>query len=252
MFLFFFFKQKTAYEMRISDWSSDVCSSDLMRVRSYFGVYTVTDDSYRHQRRLAHGTTLHGLQRTDAGHEYDPTTYYGHDSGVGLTLDAADRLAGANAAIGIVGLGSGTLSCYRQPGQRWTFFEIDPAMVRIARDPAKFTFLSHCAPDTPNVLGDARLELAKQPPGRFDTLVIDAFSSDAIPLHLLTREAVGIYARSLKPDGILLIHISNRFFDLEPVLAAEAKARGWSARSEEHTSELQSLMRISYAVFCLN
>src|SRR3546814_542692 len=97
------------------------------------------------------------------------------------------------------------------------------------RSPAKFTFLSHCAPDTPIVLGDARLELAKQPPGRFDILVIDAFSSDAIPLHLLTREAVGIYARSLKPDGILLIHISNRFFDLEPVLAAEAKARGWSA-----------------------
>src|SRR3546814_1398052 len=110
-----------------------------------------------------------------------------------------------------------------------------------------------CSSDlVPIVLGDARLELAKQPPGRFDTLVIDAFSSDAIPLHLPTREAVGIYARVLKPDGILLIHISNRFFDLEPVLAAEAKARGWSARSEEHTSELQSLMRISYAVFCLN
>src|SRR3546814_20237583 len=87
-----------------------------------------------------------------------------------------------------------------------------------------------CSSDlVPIVLGDARLELAKQPPGRFDILVIDAFSSDAIPLHLLTREAVGIYARVLKPDGILLIHISNRFFDLEPVLAAEAKASGWSA-----------------------
>src|SRR3546814_20267073 len=90
------------------------------------------------------------------------------------------------------GLGSGTRSCYRRPGQRWTIFEIDPAMVRIARDPAKFTFLAHCAPGVPIVLGDARLELAKQPPGRFDILVIDAFSSDAIPLHLLTREAVGL------------------------------------------------------------
>nr|WP_246427044.1 fused MFS/spermidine synthase [Sphingopyxis panaciterrulae] len=213
----------------IGGWDTVKESFTDMRVRSYFGVYTVTDDPWRHQRRLAHGTTLHGLQRTDAGHEYEPTTYYGPQSGVGLALGAADRLAGPDAAIGIVGLGSGTLSCYRRPGQRWTIFEIDPAMVRIARDPAKFTFLAHCAPGVPIVLGDARLELAKQPPGRFDILVIDAFSSDAIPLHLLTREAVGIYARVLKPDGILLIHISNRFFDLEPVLAAEAKARGWSA-----------------------
>jgi len=213
----------------IGGWDTVKESFTDMRVRSYFGVYTVTDDPWRHQRRLAHGTTLHGLQRTDAGHEYEPTTYYGPQSGVGLTLDAADRLAGPDAAIGIVGLGSGTLSCYRRPGQRWTIFEIDPAMLRIARDPAKFTFLAHCAPDVPIVLGDARLELAKQPPGRLDILVIDAFSSDAIPLHLLTKEAVGIYARALRPDGILLIHISNRFFDLEPVLAAEAKARGWSA-----------------------
>ncbi len=200
-----------------------------MRVRSYFGVYTVTDDPANQQRRLAHGTTLHGLQRTDREHLYDPTTYYGPQSGVGLTLGAANRLAGANASVGIVGLGAGTLSCYRQPGQRWTIFEIDPAMVAIARDPGKFTFLSHCAGDTPIVIGDARLEIAKQPPGSFDILVIDAFSSDAIPLHLLTKEAIGIYARALKPDGILLIHISNRFFDLEPVLASETKARGWSA-----------------------
>ncbi len=102
-------------------------------------------------------------------------------------------------------------------------------MVDIARDPAKFTFLSDCAPDTPIVIGDARLRIAEQPSGHFDIIVIDAFSSDAIPLHLLTKEAIGIYARALKPGGILLIHISNRFFGLEPVLAAEAKARGWTA-----------------------
>ena len=199
------------------------------RVRSYFGVYTVTDDAYRHQRRLAHGTTLHGLQRTDAPHELEPTTYYGHQSGVGLTLDRADSLAGPGASVGLVGLGAGTLSCYRRPGQRWTIFEIDPAMADIARDPSKFTFISQCAPDVPIVIGDARLRIAQSPPAQFDILIIDAFSSDAIPLHLLTKEAIGIYARALKPDGILLIHISNRFFDLEPVLAAEAKARRWSA-----------------------
>ncbi|WP_447764926.1 spermidine synthase [Sphingopyxis panaciterrae] len=210
-------------------WNTVQDSFTGMRVRSYFGVYTVTEDAYRHQHRLAHGTTLHGLQRTDAESRREPTTYYGHQSGVGLTLDKAQMLAGPRAAIGIVGLGAGTLACYRRPGQQWTIFEIDPVMVDIARDPAKFTFLSDCAGDTPIVIGDARLQLAQQPAGKFDILVIDAFSSDAIPLHLLTEEAFGIYARALKPDGVLLVHISNRFFDLEPALAAEAKARGWTA-----------------------
>lgn len=202
---------------------------DDMRMRSYFGVYTVTDDATNHQRRLAHGTTLHGLQRTDVGREREPTTYYGRQSGVGLTLGKAEALAGPTASVGIVGLGAGTLSCYRRPGQRWTIFEIDPVMVDIARDPSKFTFLSRCAPDAPIIIGDARLQIEKLPPAQFDILVIDAFSSDAIPLHLLTKEAIDLYARALKPDGILLIHISNRFFDLEPVLAAEATARGWPA-----------------------
>ncbi|MGH6694871.1 spermidine synthase [Sphingopyxis sp.] len=213
----------------VGGWDTIQESFTGARVRSYFGVYTVTDYPASNQRRLAHGTTLHGLQRTDAAHRRDPTTYYGHQSGVGLTLDKAGTLAGPNASVGIVGLGAGTLACYRKPGQHWTIFEIDPVMVDIARDPAKFTFLSDCAGDTPIVIGDARLQLANQPAGRFDIIVIDAFSSDAIPLHLLTEEAIGIYARALKPDGILLVHISNRFFDLEPVLAAEAKARGWTS-----------------------
>lgn len=213
----------------VGGWDTIQESFTDARVRSYFGVYTVTDYPAEHQRRLAHGTTLHGLQRTDAAHRRDPTTYYGHKSGVGLTLDKADALAGPNASVGIVGLGAGTLACYRKPGQRWTIFEIDPVMVDIARDPSKFTFLSDCADDTPIVIGDARLQIAQQPAGRFDIIVIDAFSSDAIPLHLLTKEAIGIYARALKPDGILLIHISNRFFGLEPVLAEEARARGWAS-----------------------
>lgn len=195
------------------------------RVRSYFGVYTVTDDLALDQRRLAHGTTLHGLQRLNAGERAEPTTYYGRSSGVGLALQQAD----SRAAIGIVGLGAGTLACYRRAGQDWTFFEIDPVMMQIARDPSRFHFLSDCAPDAPVVLGDARLMLEQTPPATFDILVIDAFSSDAIPLHLLTRQAVDIYAGALKPDGLLILHISNRFFDLQPVLAAEAKARGWPA-----------------------
>ncbi|MCC2602899.1 spermidine synthase [Sphingopyxis yananensis] len=193
------------------------------RVRSYFGVYSVTDDVAADQRRLAHGTTLHGLQRMGAAERLEPTTYYGRTSGVGLVLQQASP----TASIAIVGLGAGTLACYRQPSQTWTFFEIDPVMMQIARDPARFTFLSDCAPDAPVVLGDARLMLEQVPAKTFDILVIDAFSSDAIPLHLLTKEAIDIYARALKDDGLLLLHISNRFFDLEPVLAADAAARGW-------------------------
>lgn len=213
----------------VGGWDTVQESFTGARVRSYFGVYTVTDYPAQGQRRLAHGTTLHGLQRTDPAHRREPTTYYGHQSGVGLTLDKAEALAGPQASVGIVGLGAGTLACYRRPGQQWTIFEIDPVMVDIARDPAKFTFLSDCAGDTPIVIGDARLKIAEQPAARFDILVIDAFSSDAIPLHLLTSEAIGIYKRALKPDGILLIHISNRFFGLEPVLAEEARARGWTS-----------------------
>lgn len=213
----------------VGGWETMRQSVTGMRVRSYFGVYTITDDPWRQQRRLAHGTTLHGLQSTAPGREREPTTYYGHQSGVGLVLDKADRLVGPGAAVGIVGLGAGTLSCYRRPGQRWTIFEIDPAMADIARNPDIFSYLDRCAPDAPIVIGDARLQIAKLPPAQFDILVIDAFSSDAIPLHLMTREAIGIYARALKPGGILLIHISNRFFDLEPVLDTEAQARGWSA-----------------------
>lgn len=213
----------------VGGWDTVQESFTGARVRSYFGVYTVTDYPAQQQRRLAHGTTLHGLQRTDPAHRREPTTYYGPKSGVGLTLSKAEALAGPGASVGIVGLGAGTLACYRKPGQQWTIFEIDPVMVDIARDPAKFTFLSDCAGDSPIVIGDARLKIAEQTAGRFDILVIDAFSSDAIPLHLLTKEAIGIYQRALKPDGILLIHISNRFFGLEPVLAEEARARGWSS-----------------------
>ncbi|HET6538634.1 MAG TPA: fused MFS/spermidine synthase [Sphingopyxis sp.] len=218
------------------------------RTRSYFGVYAITDDPAVHQRRLAHGTTLHGLQRSDPGYELEPTTYYGRSSGVGMALERAEELAGPRAHVAVVGLGAGTLACYRQPGQSWTFYEIDPAMEAIARDPARFTFLADCAADAPVILGDARLMLEQGPAAQYDMVVIDAFSSDAVPLHLLTREAMDIYARALKPDGLLLIHISNRFFDLQPVLKTEAAARGWQAalRDDEPFDTLDHLKGSSW------
>jgi spermidine synthase/lipoprotein signal peptidase len=210
-----------------------------VRTRSYFGVYTVTTRRSPPSRQLTHGTTLHGVQNLTPGGETEPTSYYARRSGIGLAMDSLPIFHGPNARVGVVGLGTGTLSCYARPGQNWRFFEIDPAMVRIARNPSIFTFLSRCAPQAKVILGDARLSLAREPAGKLDLLAVDAFSSDAIPIHLLTREALQVYRRALKPDGLLLIHISNRYLDLEPVLAAAAKRDGWNAAAFDYSPELR-------------
>lgn len=191
------------------------------RSRSYFGIYTVRNSSDG-LRQLIHGTTLHGVQHLDPAKETTATTYYGAQSGVGLALSSAGRLYGDQARIGVVGLGVGTLACYKQPGQTWTFFEIDPAVLAYS-ERGTFTFMKRCAPEAPTIIGDARLQLEKLPADSFDMLVVDAFSSDAIPLHLMTAEAQSVYFRALAKDGVLLIHISNRFINLEPVLSALAR-----------------------------
>jgi hypothetical protein len=194
--------------------------------RSFFGVYTV-EDRDDGLRRLMHGTTLHGAQSLDPARARQMMTYYVPGSGIGRALVAAPALFGSRPRIGVVGLGAGTLACYAKPGQRWSFFEIDPVVVDTAR--RDFSYLSACAPDAAMITGDARLTLQQQAPASFDLLAVDAFSSDAIPLHLMTLEAFGVYGRALAPDGLLLIHISNRFLDLEPVLARLAAAGGWTA-----------------------
>jgi hypothetical protein len=199
------------------------------RTRSYFGIYTVHDYPALRLRTLAHGTTLHGQQSTDKRFECAPMTYYGPGSGAAIALTNAQKLFGRGARIGVVGLGTGTLAAFYQPGEHWRFYEIDPAVLKLSLD-RTFTYLVDCAHRPQVVLGDARLELGKAPPRSFDVLAVDAFSSDAIPLHLLTDEAVGVYLHALSPKGVLLIHISNRFIELEPVLSAVAKQRGLTAR----------------------
>ncbi len=195
--------------------------------RSFFGIYSIRADGPK-VRRLVHGTTVHGVQNLGSPErERIETSYYAQGSGVGLAMQAAPRLFGPGARIDVVGLGAGTLACYAKPGEHWTFYEIDPAIARIARHPGKFTFLSNCLPHVPIRIGDARLTLERAQPGGADLLVVDAFSSDAIPIHLLTREAFAVYGRRLSPDGLLLVHISNRFLDLHPVIAANAVAGGW-------------------------
>ena len=212
----------------------EMLASSQFRVRSYFGVYAVRTRPDGSARTLMHGTTLHGLQRLGAQRERTPTTYYAPRSGIGLSLANAVPLFGPSAAIGVVGLGSGTLACYKRPGQSWTVFEIDPAMARIARDPRHFTFLTRCAPDARIVIGDARLTLANKPAASFDLIALDAFSSDAVPMHLMTREAFAGYARALRPGGLLLVHISNRYLDLAPLLSAIARSDRWSARVRDY------------------
>ena len=198
------------------------------RTRSYFGVYTVLGDARIHQ--LAHGTTAHGTELFGTPErEREPTVYYVRGAGIGQAMQALPALYGPKARVAVVGLGAGTLACYAQPGQQWRFYEIDPAIVRIARDTGQFRFLRNCLPDARIVLGDARISLAAESAGQFDMLTLDAFSSDAVPMHLMTREAFAGYGRVLAPDGLLLVHISNRFLDLEPVVATAATQGGWHA-----------------------
>jgi SAM-dependent methyltransferase len=207
------------------------------RTRSYFGIYEVSERRDHTARVLTHGTTLHGIQNLLPGLQTIPTSYYARRSGVGIALTQADNLFGAHPRIGVVGLGSGTLSCYARPNQAWTFFEIDPAMVQVARN--RFTFLSQCAPQVRIVLGDARLSLANQPHNSLDILAVDAFSSDAVPMHLLTREALNVYGQAVQPNGIVLFHISNRYLDLKPVIADIAARDGWTATMLQYVPEEQ-------------
>lgn len=195
--------------------------------RSFFGVHKIFLEDNGQFRALAHGTTLHGAIRikNPDGSDYTgpvtPLTYY-HPKGVlAQTLQLLPtRTNGRDVAV--VGLGTGAQSCNGAGNDRWTFFEIDPVVVKIAKDPNLFGFLSKCAPASKIILGDARLTLADQPTSVFDYLLIDAFSSDTIPIHLLTREAFALYMSRLKDDGLLVIHISNRHLELQSVVSALA------------------------------
>jgi hypothetical protein len=205
--------------------------SVLHTERSFFGAYRVGrlgDVTF-----LYHGTTIHGAQFGDSARRLRPVTYY-HPSGPAGQLfeSLGARLQGKH--IGAVGLGAGSLLCYGKPGQEWTFFEIDPVVEKIARDSAYFTYMHDCPVQARVVLGDARLTLDRESDGRFALLILDAFSSDAIPVHLLTREALAIYRRVLEPGGLLLIHISNKHLNLEPVVAALASDADWTALAAEH------------------
>jgi SAM-dependent methyltransferase len=174
------------------------------------------------------GTTLHGLQFLDA-RRYEPTTYYVRNGPLGDAFaDLHTRLPGG-ASIGVVGLGTGTVAAYERQTDTMTFFEIDQAIIDIARDTRHFDYLADAPVPPQIVLGDARLSLAAQPAKTFDLIVLDAFSSDAVPAHLLTREAMQAYMRTLRPGGIVAFHLSNRYYDLVPAVSSTAKSTGLGA-----------------------
>ena len=223
-------------------------------VRSFFGVSKVAQTSDGRFRLLQHGTTLHGGQRireadglAAAIDPPEPLLYYWDGSAISQAFDAARAVAGGPMRIAVIGLGAGTLACRAEPDDTLDYYEIDPAIVRIARDPLLFSFLWACRPDVPIILGDARLTLAEAPDRAYDLIVVDAFSSDAIPVHLLTREAMAVYLRKLSPHGMVVLHVSNRHLELASVVAGIAAANGLSARVSDATDPDEAANPYKYA-----
>ena len=213
-------------------------------IRSFFGVHKISTTPDGRYRLLAHGTTIHGAQelKDDAGNALSgrphPISYYLPEGTIAQAIEAARHSSGGLLSrAGIVGLGTGSLACLERPGEDFRFYEIDAAVARIARNPEWFTFISGCKPDMPIILGDARLTLVREPDASFDTLIIDAFSSDAIPVHLLTQEAIALYKSKLKPHGLLILHISNWHMELASEVASVAAANGMAVAVNDEDSD---------------
>jgi hypothetical protein len=199
--------------------------------RNFFGVLRVLDDRGTGLHSFLHGSTVHGRQSTNPERRCEPLSYYHHDGPLGKIFAQVERGSG-NPKVAIVGLGAGATASYARANERWTFYEINPAVVSIARSTEYFTYLSDCARAPMEVvLGDARLKLRSAQDSGYDLIVLDAFSSDSIPLHLMTQQALDLYLSKLAPSGLLVFHISNRNLDLGPVLAELAGSRNLTALS---------------------
>lgn len=212
----------------------------LLIRRNFFGTLRVTRSADDRFIQLVHGTTTHGQEPVAYADCPLPSTYYHPTGPIGRLLEQLP--SGRRHSVGVVGLGIGSLAAYARPGESWTFFEIDPNVVRIARDSGYFHFLQRCSTQPEIVLGDARRQLERQPDSSYDLLVLDAFSSDAIPVHLLTREAFALYARKLKRHGLMVFHLSNRYLDLPPLVArlgAEAEPPWLMKLDEDFATEMQ-------------
>lgn len=219
--------------------SKDLKRDIVHRERSFFGVLTVTRDSDGSFMNLSHGTTLHGKQWLDPSKRSEPVSYYHRQGPVG---EVFSEFSGKKkkTRIAVTGLGTGSIAAYAGPGQEIDFYEIDPAVKRISTNPDFFSFLSECGARWKVVLGDARLTMEKAPPHHYGIIILDAFSSDSIPVHLITKEAVNLYFSKLRKDGVLMIHITNRYVNLAPVLAKLADEKGFTDRLRDDYEDAET------------
>jgi hypothetical protein len=205
--------------------------------RNFFGIWRVTSSPKQDFQSLYHGTTIHGVQFNDAGRKCEPTSYYSKDGPLGQIFEVYN--SSSVGPVAAVGLGAGTIGTYSLPGQQWDFYDIDPTIIKIAGDPRYFTFLTDCTAASYKVItGDARLRLNEAGAGQYGLIIMDAFSSDSVPAHLLTTEAMSLYFSKLSKDGLLAFHISNRYLNLEPVIAGLSHNAGLSSyiRYDERTT----------------
>ena len=215
-------------------------SHTIYQERTFFGVLAVRESVLTDERNqdetyheLFHGTTKHGAQRLPENLQRTPLTYYSRPGPMGQLFKEFDA-KNQNWNIGVVGLGAGALTCYTKESQHWTLYEIDPLVVDIASNPEYFTYMKLCAHQPTIRIGDARLSLDKEPDGQFDLLIMDAFSSDSVPTHLITQEALDIYFKKLKPNGLLAFHITNRHLALKKVLSIHAEHMHLAALIQEY------------------
>jgi predicted methyltransferase len=204
------------------------------QARSFFGVTEVLESRDGALTLLMNGTTVHGSQSTDPAKQRTPQSYYVRNGPIGDLFRLTTARGVVPLEVGVTGLGGGALAAYVVPGMNMTFFEIDPVVVEVASDPRYFTYLSDAPVAPAIVLGDARLSLAVERTGRFDLLILDAFSSDSPPVHLLTVEAVADELRTVKPDGLIAFHVSNRYYDLAPPIATAAAQLGLTVLERSH------------------
>jgi hypothetical protein len=207
----------------LSPLASEWAPGTRLTVRNFYGTLRVNDSEG--VRKLTNGIITHGEQILDPGRRQQPTSYYAPDSGAGLAMRETQTVR--NRRVGVIGLGTGTLAVYGQPGDFFRFYEINPLVVEVAR--TQFTFLQDSKARIEVALGDARLSLEREPAENYDVLVIDAFTSDAIPMHLLTREAFALYFRHLKKSGVVAVHVSNLHLNLTPIVRLAADALGKQA-----------------------
>jgi hypothetical protein len=221
----------TLYYVR--EYVEDLNHNTTISMRNFYGTLRVQEtgpvDDPATMRQLMHGVIMHGEQYLDPTLRRQPTSYYGPDSGIGLALKHYEKRP---LRVGVIGLGTGTLAAWGKPGDVFRFYELDPQVLSVAQ--RDFYYLSDSRARIEIALGDARLNLERETPQKFDVLVIDAFSSDSIPVHLVTREALAVYLKHMRPNGIIAFHVTNRYLDLPPVVKMIAAAHGLGATLIAH------------------